>query len=256
MFTTTVEGYRPAPDEELRFYYSTVGPDYFQTTGTRLLRGRAFSETDTPGTPQVVIISEAAAKRYWSGRDPLAGRIIGDDKILQIVGVAQDAKVDGLNEEPIPFIYFPFTQDEAGATLSTAHLLVRTTGGVEQLLGPMAEQLRSIDRDAPIFDVSSLAWRLRDLVMPQQMGATLFAVFSLLAVTLAAIGIYGWCRMSPPAHARARHPHRARCGSDAHPRAGPAPAIRPNRRRSSGRACDRHDWQPGRGGLSPRRAST
>jgi ABC-type antimicrobial peptide transport system permease subunit len=55
----------------------------------------------------------------------------------------------------------------------------------------MAEQLRSIDRDAPIFDVSSLAWRLRDMVMPQRMGATLFGVFSLLAVTLAAIGIYG-----------------------------------------------------------------
>jgi ABC-type antimicrobial peptide transport system permease subunit len=70
-------------------------------------------------------------------------------------------------------------------------VLVRTTNDVESLLPVLAEQLRSIDRDAPVFDVSSLAWRLRDLVMPQRMGVTLFAVFSALAVALAAIGIYG-----------------------------------------------------------------
>ena len=191
MFTTTVEGYQPRPDEEVRFYYSSVGPGYFQTIGTRLLRGRAFAESDGPGAPQVAIVNEAAAAKYWAGRDPLGGRIIGDDKAaVQIVGVAADAKVDGLDEDALPFIYLPFMQDEEGAPRSTAHLLVRTSGDAEHLLGPLADQLRALDRDAPIFDVSSLAWRLRDLVMPQRMGATLFAGFSTLALILAAIGIY------------------------------------------------------------------
>lgn len=192
MFTTTVEGYQPGPDEEVRFYYSPVGADYFKASGTRLLRGRAFSDADGPGAPQVGIINEAAANKYWPGRDPLAGRIIGDDKVpVQIVGIAEDTKIDGLDDAAVPFIYLPFTQDDQGATRSTTHLLVRTSGDAGQLLGPMAEQLRSIDRDAPVFDVSTLAWRVRQLVMPQRMGVTLFAVFSALALTLAAIGIYG-----------------------------------------------------------------
>ena len=192
MFTTAVDGYQPGPDEEVRFYYSTVGTEYFKAIGTRILRGRAFADTDTHAAPRVAIVNEAAAKKYWAGRDPLAGRLISDDKTsVHIVGIAEDAKVDGLDDRPIPFVYLPFTQDEAGATRSTAHLLVRTTNQVEPFLPVLAEQLRSLDRDAPVFDVSSLAWRLRDLVMPQRMGATLFAVFSALAVALAAIGIYG-----------------------------------------------------------------
>ena len=192
MFTTNVAGYQPRPDEEVRFYYSSVGPDYFKTTGTRLLRGRIFTDADVPTAPQVAIINETAAKKYWAGRDPLAGRLVGDDKIpFYVVGIAEDTKVDGLDGDPPPFVYLPFTQDEQGATRSTAHLLVRTTGDAEQIVGPLAEQLRGIDRDAPVFDVSSLAWRLRDLVMPQRMGVTLFGLFSALALTLAAIGIYG-----------------------------------------------------------------
>jgi putative ABC transport system permease protein len=192
MFTTTVDGYQPAPDEEVRFYYAPVGAEYFKATGTRIVRGRAFTDGDVHGAPQVAIVNEAAAKKYWAGRDPLAGRIVNDDKTsVRIVGVAEDAKVDGLTDTAIPFIYLPFTQDEDGATRSTTHLLVRTTGDVEPFLPVMAEQLRSLDRDAPVFDVSSLAWRLRDMVMPQRMGVTLFAVFSALAVALSAVGIYG-----------------------------------------------------------------
>jgi predicted permease len=192
MFTTTVEGYQPQPSEEVRFYYSNVGPEYFRAVGTRLLRGRPFSDADGPGAPQVGIINEAAAKKYWAGRDPLAGRITGNDNVaIQIVGIAEDTRLDAAGDEAVPFIYLPFNQDEQGGTRSTAHLLVRTAGDVEPVLGPLADQLRAIDRDAPVFDVSSLAWRLRGLVMPQRMGTTLFALFGTLAITLAAIGIYG-----------------------------------------------------------------
>jgi predicted permease len=192
LFTTTVEGYQTRPAEEIRFYYSSVGSEYFEAVGTRLVRGRPFTDADGPSAPQVGIINEAAAKKYWAGRDPLAGGIIGDGKAaVQIVGIAEDTKIDAAGDEAVPFIYLPFTQDEQGGTRSTAHLLVRTADGVQRLLAPLGEQLRAIDHGAPVFDVSSLAWRLRGLVMPQRMGTTLFALFGTVAITLAAIGIYG-----------------------------------------------------------------
>ena len=192
MFTATVDGYKPAPDEEVRFYNAAVGPEYFQAAGTRLLRGRAFTDADVTGAPLVGIVNEAAARKYWPGRDAVGGRIAADaDVWIQIVGVAEDAKVEALDEDPIPYVYLPFAQERGGGPLNPSHLFVRTDGDAEALLGPIGEQLRAIDRDAPVYAVSTFAWRVRQLVMPQRMGVTLFAVFSALALTLAAIGIYG-----------------------------------------------------------------
>jgi predicted permease len=192
LFTATVDGYTPGPDEELRLYNAAVGPEYFQAAGTRVLRGRAFTDADRAGAPLVGIVNEAAALKYWPGRDPIGGRIAVDrDVWIQIVGVAEDAKVEELDEEPIPYVYLPFAQERGGGALNPSHLFVRTSGDAESLLGPIGEQLRAIDRDAPVYGVSTFAWRVRQLVMPQRMGVTLFAAFSALALTLAAIGIYG-----------------------------------------------------------------
>ena len=191
VWTTGVEGYRPQPQEEVLFNYASVGPGYFSAAGTRLLRGRSFTDADSASAPRVGIINEAAAQKYWAGRDPLQGRIGEDKDWIQIVGIVETAKVEALDEEPAPFVYMPFAQDEPGRPPSSAYLFVRTSGDETALLGPLAEQLRAIDRDAPVYDVSTFAWRVRELIMPQQMGVTLFAVFSLLAVTLAAVGIYG-----------------------------------------------------------------
>ncbi|HET7619582.1 MAG TPA: ABC transporter permease [Vicinamibacterales bacterium] len=193
VFSATIDGYRPHPKEDVYFYNSAVSPDYFRAAGTRLLRGRAFTDADRPGAPLVGIVNETAVKMYWNGRDPIGGRASGgEDKWITIVGVAEDARVTSLDEKPVPYIYLPFAQDGvAYRSIDPAHLLVRTDGDEQALLGPVAEQLRAIDRDAPVYDVSTFAWRVRDLVMPQQMGTTLFACFSVLALALAAIGIYG-----------------------------------------------------------------
>ena len=191
VFTSAVEGYQPAPDEEVEFYSHAVGPDYFAAAGTRLTGGRAFTPADSASAPLVGIVNEAAARKFWTGRDPLQGRIRTREGMVQIVGVAEDAKVDELDEQPMPYVYVPFAQEHAGGPTDPAHLLVRTSGNEEALLGPIAMQLRGIDADAPVYGVSTFAWRVRRLAMPQRMGMTLFAVFSALALTLAAIGIYG-----------------------------------------------------------------
>jgi putative ABC transport system permease protein len=191
VFTARVDGYQPRPREEVAFYNAAVGPDYFRAAGTRLLRGRAFSETDRRGAPAVGIINDTAAKMYWEGRDPIGGRaLIGDDQWITIVGVVEDARVQSLDEKPVAYMYLPFMQDAYGAR-DPAHLFVRTDGDETALLGPIAAQFRGIDPDVPVYDVNTFAWRVRDLVMPQRMGAVLFACFSALALLLATIGIYG-----------------------------------------------------------------
>ena len=191
MFDATVDGYRPQPQEEVYLYTSAVGPEYFQTAGTRVLKGRTFSTSDSASSPLVGIVNTAAVRKYWSDRDPLNGRIRVDETWIQIVGVVEDAKIQELDEEPIPYIYLPFAQESAGGPLDPVHLFVRTSGDETALLGPLRDVLRSLDPDAPVYNVTTFAWRVRQLIMPQQMGGTLFGVFSSLAVVLAAIGIYG-----------------------------------------------------------------
>ena len=192
VMTTAVEGHTARGDEDVYFYVSSVGPEYFQAAGTRLLRGRGFIADDFTSAQGVAVISETAARRYWAGRDALGGRIeTGDKQWLQVVGIVEDTTVHGLDDEPAPYLYQPFQHLGPRDPVDSAHLLVRTSGDAESILGSLDAQLRSLDADAPVYAVSTFAWRVRQLVMPQRMAVTLFGVFSALALTLAAIGIYG-----------------------------------------------------------------
>jgi putative ABC transport system permease protein len=159
--------------------------------GIRLLRGRPFAATDTAASPLVAIINETAARRYFAGREAVGGRVMVDDKHwIEIVGVAEDATQREIGETPEPFLYSPFTQDPFGDQVNTVHLMVRTSGDEEALLAPLAGELRAIDPRAPVYDVSTFTWRVRRLVMPQRMGATLFGAFASLALVLSTLGIY------------------------------------------------------------------
>jgi predicted permease len=189
--SATFDGYRPAPQEDPHVYSTAVTPEYFEAAGTRLLRGRPFADTDTASSQRVAIINETAARRYFAGREAVGGRVMVDDKNwIEIVGVAEDSTQRDIGETPEPFLYSPFTQDPFGDQVSTVHLMVRTAGDEDALLGPLAAALRGIDTRAPVYDVSTFTWRVRRLVMPQRMGATLFSAFACLAVVLSALGIY------------------------------------------------------------------
>jgi predicted permease len=188
----TIEGHTKQPGEDTHFYMAEVGPEYFQAAGTRVIRGRTFAGHDGPSAPPVGIINETAARKFWTGRDALQGRVKLDaDHVIQIVGVVEDAKVNSLDEKEAPFLYLPFAQSSGPFGLMRAALLVRTTGDVHALLPLLRDQLRAADPDAPVASLTTFEWQVRRLVMPQRMGAALFALFAALAVTLAAIGIYG-----------------------------------------------------------------
>jgi putative ABC transport system permease protein len=188
--SATFEGYQPAPQEDPYVYNAAVTPEYFTAAGTRILRGRPFAATDTGTGPRVGIINETAARRYFAGREAVGRRLKVEQDWIEIVGVAEDTKIHEIDEKPEPFLYSPLTQDPFGAQVNTMHLLVRTAGDEQTLLASLADALRSIDGTAPLYDVSTFNWRVRRIVMPQRMGATLFGAFAILALALSALGIY------------------------------------------------------------------
>ena len=191
---TKIAGRESEDGQAPEFYASQVGPEYFAAADTRLLRGRSFTTDDTASAPPVAIISRTAAETFWPGRDPLGERLSpGNGDWRTIVGVVDDVTLSQLGERPVPFVYYAFDQALGGLARGTgpAHLLVRTTSDVPAMLGSLAGLIRSVDPRVPVYDVVPFSEHLRELVMPQRMGATLLALFSALALSLAALGIYG-----------------------------------------------------------------
>jgi predicted permease len=190
--TAAIEGRGKRPGDDLHVYVANVGPEYFAAAGTRLLRGRPFSTADVTGAPLVGIVNETAARRFWSGRDPLQGRVMVDDQHhIQIVGVVEDTKIRTLDESPEPFLYMPFAQPSGPFAMDRGTLMVRTSGDVRALATALGSELHGIDAGAPLTAVTTFDWQVRRLVMPQRMGAAFFGAFAVLALILASIGIYG-----------------------------------------------------------------
>jgi predicted permease len=180
----------PAPE----FYSSQVGPEYFMAAGTRLLSGRSFTTRDNQQAPAVAIISRTAADAFWPGRDPIGAQLRpGSGEWRTIVGVVEDVTLRELGETPVPFVYYAFDQPLGGLARGTgpAHLLIRVDGDALARVEPLAAHVRSVDPGVPLYDVMPFGEHVRELVMPQRMGALLLTLFGALALSLAAIGIYG-----------------------------------------------------------------
>jgi putative ABC transport system permease protein len=189
--SATIEGYPTKPGDEPHVYVANVGPEYFAAAGIRPLRGRVFTPSDKAGSPLVGIVNDSAARRFWSGRDPIGGRVkVDDTNVIDIIGVVEDTKIRSLDEKPEPFLYAPFAQPSGPFAMDRGTLLVRTSGDMRALVPALSDQLHATDPAAPLSPVTTFEWQVRKLVMPQRMGATFFAAFAALALTLASIGIY------------------------------------------------------------------
>jgi len=183
----TIDGYTPAPNEEISLYYNRVGSDYLKTMGVALAAGREFTDLDTSDRPKVVVVNETLARRYFAGRDPIGGVIRADKTELRIVGVARDAKYSSITENPRPFMYLPVQQWYRG----DATLIVRTAGDPAAVVSTLHDVFRSLDPNVPLFDVRTIADHLETAVFVQRMVASLLTVFGALALLLATVGLYG-----------------------------------------------------------------
>ena len=186
----TVEGYTPRPDEDVTVNMSQVGPDYFKTVGSRIIEGREFTESDTAATPLVAVVNQAMARKYWLNRPAIGGRF----NQFTVVGIVQDTVNNEVKGQPQPFAYTAFNQSLSGkesVALDPAHLLVRVNGRAAAAIPVIREQLRASDSELPLYDMVPFEDHVAALIMPQRMGVTLFTLFSALAASLAAAGIYG-----------------------------------------------------------------
>lgn len=183
----TIEGYTPGRDEDIRINYETVGPNYFQTMGIRLVRGRDFNERDNEQAPGVVVINETMARHYWPGGDALGKRLKVGKDWLEIVGIAGEVKQRRLDEPPRPFLYLPLLQDYR----SNMILVARTPLELGAALQAVQNVVASLDPNLLIFDVKTLDEHIGIALFLPRMAATLLSLFGLLALLLAAIGLYG-----------------------------------------------------------------
>ena len=149
--TVDVDGYQPAPDERVSAGYNFVGPDYFRTLQTPILRGRDVALSDDERGERVVIVNQAMAKRYWPGREALGSRIrFWDEQWMRVVAVVPNTKQKELNGWDSPYFYVPMLQFPA-ETIN--HFDVRTTGDVASLSGTVRDAVSTVDRGLSRYNV-------------------------------------------------------------------------------------------------------
>jgi putative ABC transport system permease protein len=188
---TAIEGRPPTPGEAPPTTdWRAVSPDYFQALGVPLLRGRTFTAQDVAKAPMVAIVDQAFVRRHFPNQEPIGQGIDignGTDGFYQIVGVVGDMRHESLAETPEPSMYVPFAQDP----FSTMWAVVRTDGDPLQQASTARNAVRSIDPALPAYSVTSLADVLGESVADRRFSMLLLAVFALIALFLAGIGLYG-----------------------------------------------------------------
>jgi predicted permease len=189
-FQVFPEGQQRKDNEGTNTGFNVVGPNYFKTMETPLLRGRDFTDADRKGAPEVAVVNETLAGRLWPGEDGLGKRISvsgPEGPFLQVVGVARDGKYRSLGETPHPYIYQPLLQSYDPRMT----LVVRTKGEPQSVAAVVREQIHALDANLPIADVKTLRDQLDLSLFPSRVAAWTLGAFGVLALLRAAIGIYG-----------------------------------------------------------------
>ena len=193
--------------------YRVVVGDYFRSMGIRVLNGRAFEDGDTEDSPTVVIVNQEAVRRFWNSQNAI-GKIVSlnppremwpEDLLRQargaglpddyappkftVVGVVDDVRNGGLTSPALPTVYAPYAQASEGTT--NMFLTVRTDGDPLGLVAGIRERIRQIDPNQPVAGIQTMEARLSASVSPRRTEMSVLAVFAVMALLLAAIGIYG-----------------------------------------------------------------
>jgi predicted permease len=188
--TVIVEGRSPADDDNAKLVpVTTTDADLFSVLGVRLLRGRELSTLDRADAAPVAVINEAMAELFWSGGEAIGQRFhfLGQDVVREVVGIVHTTKFQAIGESPQPLVYIPRWQSYVPAM----SLVARAAADPETILGTLQSELRSLEPSLAITDVQTGGAAVEQALWPPRMAATLLAVLGLLALLLAAVGIYG-----------------------------------------------------------------
>jgi predicted permease len=195
-----IEGH--PPDERIGASFDRIGPHYFETIGTRLLRGRTIGREDTPTSRHVAVINETFARKFFPKEDPIGKHFgMGDPSNsgdLEIVGIVEDAKYSDARESAYPTFFMPFLQmakDPKLAFMVGSHFMgdieLRVAGKPENLEPAVRRALADIDPNLTVLDIMSLSEQLDRNFNQDRLIARLTELFGLLALVLACVGLYG-----------------------------------------------------------------
>jgi predicted permease len=192
-FGFDADGYTPAAGERPNAVANAVAPGYFAAVGTPLVRGRDFSESDTSSSRRVAIVSESFVRKYYPQSDPLGHALTFDygrppRLSHEIVGVAKDARLNNIRDQPRRTFYLPYTQFDV---LSKTFVLVRSAGEPALLRRAIQELVKRHDPAIPVAAYRTLDEQIDRVLRPERLVASLSLSFGLLATALAALGLYG-----------------------------------------------------------------
>ena len=185
--TTKLEGYVPQAKESMNIREADVGPNYFRTMQIPLLAGREFTSQDTNGSQPVTIVNQVLAERYWPHQDAIGKWLEAEGQRFTVVGIARTGNYDRLDETPQPFFYMPLFQDYS----HNATIHARVSGDPLAFASAVEKTVHELNADLPVCDVAPLNLQVQLASTNQRIAATFVGAFGLLALVLAAVGIYG-----------------------------------------------------------------
>jgi putative ABC transport system permease protein len=192
--SVTIEGRpEPPPGQELIVVTRIISPGYFDTMSIPLLKGRGLTDQDTSTSPNVVVISEMMARRFWPGEDPVGkriatGRVESPEDWIQVVGVVKDVRQFELNADPKPQMYLSYRQ---AGFFGVEDLVVKTDVEPASMAATVRKAVWEIDKDQPVSNIRTMDEILADSIARQRFSMLLLAIFAGVALVLAGVGIYG-----------------------------------------------------------------
>ncbi len=187
----TIQGQpAPKPNEGPSANYRAVSPNYFQAMGIPLVRGRTITERDGEQSPMVAVVDQKFVERHFPDRDPIGQGIDignGSDGFYEVVGVVGNVRDASLETSPAPTMYVSFTTD----VFSGMWVVARTTGDPTALAAAVRQTVHGIDRSLAAFAMTPLATAVSDSVAQRRFSMLLLGLFALIALFLAAVGLYG-----------------------------------------------------------------
>jgi predicted permease len=184
---TQPEGYVPRPHESMDVSNANVGPSYLHTMQIPVVEGREFTPEDKEGSQPVVVVNQEFVRRYWPGQDAIGKKLGADGLAFTVVGVAKDADYNDLHEARQPFFYVPMYQDYARGPV--VHM--RVAGDPLAYTAALENAIHQLNADMPVLDEGTLATRVQVASTGSRIAGTFVGAFGVLALVLAAVGIYG-----------------------------------------------------------------
>jgi putative ABC transport system permease protein len=186
-----VEGRPPKPPGEFdAANYRPVGAGYFETIGIPIKRGRGFNSSDDEDGPLVVAINESMARRFWGSTDPVGQRLsFSEDKWRTVVGIVGDVHHQGLDARTAPEMYIPYPQ--APNVEARPTIVLRTQIEPLSVAAPLRQAVAELDRGVPLDRIAAMRTLVSDSVGQPRFRTAVILTFSLLALFVASIGLYG-----------------------------------------------------------------